>query len=167
MDDLNSDAVLSPLTEGPPSPAAPLAPASDTADSSSADTAAWIRAIDQRYQRVYGNASALSLGGWALCVAAFFGLLGWRWALLLMIPISFLLMMMVMRAAVHAKGRPLYAEVEARAAALGGLDALIATARAQTPSPQFFISLVDGPLARHRRAQQPQQPRLSPPKDAS
>jgi hypothetical protein len=108
--------------------------------------------MDRRYQRVYGNASAVGFGAWLLCVVAFVWGLGWQWSLLLLVPSSFLLMVMLMRMAIHSRGAPLYAEAQARAATTDGIEAMIERARALKPRPDFFLSLTDGPLMRNQRA---------------
>ncbi len=125
-------------------------PASDS-KSTDQDETSWIWSLDRRYQQVYGNVTTACLIAWVMMASALFWLVGLRWMLLILLPVSMLLMLFVMRAVIHARGKPLYEEAEMRAASQENFDAAIARARALTPSPAFFLTLTDGALARHRR----------------
>jgi len=141
----------------PTPPADPEVPtnastADAAADDSADDLDTLISDLDLRYQLLYGRVSGYSLLGWlALSVSAFVFFDDWIHALLVSIG-GLLVALFVMRAVIHARSRALYHRAESFADSNDmSVDALADHARSMPETPEFFVSLIDGPMARQRR----------------
>lgn len=129
-------------------------PAAEAADAAHDACDAFIRRIDARYQLLYSKVAAVALLAWLIVtILAFVAIDGWAVATLTGVG-ALLLTLFAMRTAVHLTGRALHDEVEHFLVARASLrlDDLVGRARQLEPRPaEFFVSLVDGPLARQRR----------------
>lgn len=112
-----------------------------------------VRRIDLRYQLLYSKVAGVALTTWlAITILAAVALDGWIVATLTAIG-ALLFTLFAMRTVIHLTSKPLQAEVE-RFLADHDLEReqLLERARSLQPRPaEFFLSLVDGPLARQRR----------------
>ncbi|OIP31091.1 MAG: hypothetical protein AUK47_23230 [Deltaproteobacteria bacterium CG2_30_63_29] len=112
----------------------------------------FIRAINFQYQKLYSNVTLVILLLWVVACAVAFFAFGFGGTSVALSIGSLLLSLFALRAVIHTRGRGLQTLVEGHLKEHEmPLSALLETARSMSPSADFFVSLMDGPLARQRR----------------